>query len=200
MSKPPFLTLPSELRNEIYDYALAWPDLSKPFAKIRSEESSDNRGISNTPPLCLIPIPFVEDMTTPPTLLVNRQVTSEALAVLRKKPLVLTQTPPYLPQLAKPMDITEFISETTLQGLTRVVLDMDLSYSAGRPDQARAWLKTVETLLDVWCVRNSLERLEIRGHYVPPRRDIGWWTFGEASHHRHVMSLLCRVGDSLLLN
>lgn len=191
-SESPFLALPLELRNKIYDYTLGWPDLSESFKKVPFEEGSYENGISKSPPLCVIPIPFLEEMTTPSALLVSRQVASEALAVLHKKPLVLSNTPPYLPQLARPIDITEFISETTLQQVPQVVLQMDLSYSPGRPDGARAWLKTVEILLDVWCIQNSLERLEVRGHYVPPCRDLGL-TIGEASHHRNVMSLLCRV-------
>lgn len=194
MSAPesPFLALPSELRNQIYHYTLEWPALSEHYTQILYEEVTYARGLSQTSPLCVVPIPVVEEVTTPSLLLVNRQVAAEALAVLYKQPLVLCQTPPYLPQLAKPMDITEFISETTLQLVPRVVLQMDLSYTACLPDGARSWLKTVETLLDVWCVKNSLEMLEVRGQYVPPPRALGW-TLGEAAHHRIVMSLLSRV-------
>ena len=72
------------------------------------------------------PIPLVEKMTTPSLLLVSRQVSSETLEILYKKPLVLSQTPPCLPQLAKPMGITDFTSETTLQLVRKVVFEMDL--------------------------------------------------------------------------
>jgi hypothetical protein len=110
----------------------------------------------------MVPIPLVEKMTTPSLLLVSRQVSSETLAILYKKPLVLSQTPPCLPQLAKPNDIADFTSETTLQLVRKVVFEMDLYYTHDRQDIYRAWLKTVETLLDVWCVRNNLEGVEVR--------------------------------------
>ena len=187
----PFLALPLELRNEIYKYALDWPRFES-FKRTQLEDVSYRKAISASAPLCMVPIPLVDKMTTPSILLVSRQVTSEALAILYKRPLVLSQTPPYLPQLAKPMDITDFISETTLQLVGRVVFKMDLNYTHDHQDISRAWLKTVETLLDIWCVRNNLEGVEVRGRYVPPSRALKW-TFGKVCHHRNVMSLLSRV-------
>lgn len=191
-SASPFLALPLELRNSIYEYVLDWPDLCHSYRRTQFDEILYEPEISKASPLCVVPIPLVGEMRTPSLLLVNHQVTSEALVILHRKPLVLSETPPHVPQLAKPMDITEFISETTLQLVPRVVLQMDLSYNGGLPDRARAWLKTVETLLDVWCIENSLELLEVRGRYAPPSRALGW-TFGQAAHHRNVMGLLSRV-------
>jgi hypothetical protein len=92
------------------------------------------------------------------------------------------------------MDITEFVSETRLQNLRFVVLEMELDYDpqSNNAGIGKCWLKTVETLLDVWCERDSLERLVVRAKYVPPDRSAGW-TFGAAAHHRDVMGLLSRV-------
>lgn len=106
---------------------------------------------------------------TPTVLLLNRQITAEALPVLRAKTLVLDTPPPCTPSLARPMDITEFIGETTLQHVRRVLLRMDLTM------EAHWWAKTVETLLDVWCVKNSLVQVtvDITNAYEEDRNAIG---------------------------
>jgi len=91
------------------------------------------------------------------------------------------------------MDVTEFVSENTLQNLRFVVLEMDLNYNPQFfSGNAKCWLQTIETLLDVWYIQNSLERLEVRARYVPPNRDAGW-TFGTADHHRNVLKLISMV-------
>jgi hypothetical protein len=197
LTKPhfPFLALSAELRNAIYEYAVDWPDLSNTFERIAPDQEIlyDQESFKRLP-LCTFPKPHFDQKTTPSLLLVNRQIFAEALEILYMKPLVLTSTPPYIPQLAKPMDLCdEFIGEATLQRLRFVVLRMDLNHKPKYLDEsARCWLKTVESLLDVWCVRNALEKVEVQATYVPPSVATGW-TFGEASHHRQAMGLLSRV-------
>jgi hypothetical protein len=99
-------------------------------------------------------------MSTPSLLLLNRQITSEALEVLYRKPLILDTTPPYTPQFGQPMGIPEIVSETTLQNLRFVVLRMDLD----QRQSARYWFKIIEMLLDIWYVKNNLE--EVQGSNV----------------------------------
>lgn len=184
----PLLALSSELRNIIYDYALSWPDLSVAFQEIEGS-LSPRQSVSG--PLCSIPKPRFStfgELRTPTILLLNRQITSEALEILREKPLILTRPPPYVLQLAKPMDITEFIPEATLQKLRKVVLEMN--FDTG---DAQYWLKMVELLLDVWCEETELESMVVRARYVPPSTPR---TFLYISNHRHVMGLLSRVSDS----
>ncbi len=156
-SQPPpfaptsFLSLPYRLRHEIYTYAIDWPDLRVPFTRLAREcQRVEANWESRREPKCTIPSPRVAARTTPTLLLLNRQITAEALPVLRAKTLVLETLPPYTPFLGRPMDITDFIGEATLQRVRRVLLKMDLVMDA------RGWAKTVETLLDVWCVKNSL--------------------------------------------
>ncbi|TVY86956.1 hypothetical protein LAWI1_G005690 [Lachnellula willkommii] len=96
-----------------------------------------------------------------------------------------------MPQSAKPMDITAFVSETTLQNLKFVVLEMDLGCESSI---GKCWLKTLETLLDIWCERNALERLVVGARYVSPDRSAGW-TFGNAAHHGRVMRVLSRIPE-----
>jgi hypothetical protein len=183
-----FLALPPEVRNCIYDAGLEWPDLPGLAKGISAKQSA----IVDRP-LCTIPRPHFGSMSTPPLLLLNRQITSEALEILYQKPFIMDSTPPYIPQLAKPMDITEFISESTLQNLRFVILKMNLNHKPNlMSGGAKGWLKTVEMLLDIWFVKNNLERVEVHVTYTAPSRDLVW-TFEVASHHRQVMTLFSIV-------
>ncbi len=195
----PLLTLPAEIRNSIYDYAVNWPSLSRTFRQLefpQTEEVAQNETLKGAP-LSTFPTPHFGSLSTPSLLLVNRQIYFEVLAVLYEKPFIIDSPPPYVPQLAKPMVITEFIGKYTLQKLRFVTLSMDLVYRPG-VDIASAWLKTVEYLLDVWFVRFALESVTVRIRYVEPDRSKGW-TFGEAGHHRNVKGILTRVRKSIVL-
>ena len=164
-----FLSLPYAIRMKIYSWALDWPDLRKTFARLSREcERAGDEMAASRDPKCTFPILQVGRLTTPTVLLLNRQISSEALPVLHAKTLVLDMPPPSSPCIGRPMDITEFISEETLQCVRRVVLKMDLK-------NTQSWGKTVETLLDVWCVKNSLEEVmvDITAAYMEPRAIIG---------------------------
>ncbi len=188
-SKPasPLLALPPEVRDCIFDAALNWPNLSD-LAKTITSQSDATLGLEQ--PLCTIPRPRYEAMSTPSLLLLNRQITSEALEVLYRKPLILDSTLPYMPQLGRPMDIPEIISESTLQNLRFVVLRMDLGL--GQKRSARNWYKTVEILLDIWLVKNNLEKLEVRVQWSShARRTVG--PFEGAAHRFYMKRLLSKV-------
>ncbi len=189
------LDLPAETRNEIYDYAIDWPDFGSVFERIQLENCATLVGLPQKDfPLCTIAAPECTSMHTPGLLLVNRQITSEVLPVLYKKPWVLSSPPPYIPQLAKPMEITEFISEVMLQRIRRVILQVD--GLSDRPmmmsGRARCWMKTIESLQDIWSVKQCLEKVDVSIEYVEPDRGRGW-TFNDDWHHRNVVRLLSRV-------
>ncbi|PGH33714.1 hypothetical protein GX50_03452 [[Emmonsia] crescens] len=163
-----FLDLPPEIRHEIYTLALSWPNLRVPFARLRHEceqneaawftPSSLSMGLGNIcNHSCTLAPPYIpeSDYTTPTIFLLNRQITYEALPVLHAQELVIDQPPPYSMALGRPVDITMFISEAALQRARRVVLKIDIANLASR------WARTVDTLLDVWCVDNRLEELRI---------------------------------------
>lgn len=151
----PFLALPAEIRNQIYDYALDWPDMTKLFAKTKEECKAMEHlwSASGRPRLCFFK-PRVKTVITPTILLLNRQINNEAADFLCPKSLVLKSPPPYSAQLGRTLDITEFIGKHTLQKAGYVVLEMDLV--------SHPWLRTVETLLDVWGQKNSLRSLRVR--------------------------------------
>jgi hypothetical protein len=154
---PSFLLLPPEVRDCIYDAALSWPVISDLAKTVPLEPDATVHGCWEQP-LCTVPRPRYGPMSTPSLLLLNRQITSEALEVLYRKPLILDTTPPYIPQLGQPMGIPEIISETTLQNLRFVVLRMDLD----QRQSARYWFKIIEMLLDIWFVKNNLEEVQAR--------------------------------------
>ncbi|KAK2811985.1 hypothetical protein FQN50_001692 [Emmonsiellopsis sp. PD_5] len=169
-----FLDLPPEIRLQIYRLSLSWPNLRRPFARLRIECEQDEASwftyhppsspqyiMGNIPcfftPKCTLPPPRIpeSDYVTPNLFLLNHQITYEALPVLHSQELVIDEPPPYSIALGRPVDITMFICEGALQKARRVTLKIDITSLASR------WARTVDTLLDVWCVGNCLEELRI---------------------------------------
>lgn len=154
----PFLKLPYHVRHDIYTLALDYPDLNPIFTQIKTQNSADEDDHESTRlPKCVLPTPHVPSRlkTTPGIMLCNRQTAWEAQEAMHSKTFTLKRPPPHTTTLGRPMDITEFISEETLKGIRRVDFVMNLY---GNP---RAWLKTMETLLDVWSVKTHLRRIDI---------------------------------------
>lgn len=150
----PFLRLPAELRMRIYDYALDWPDMQQPFARVQKQCTTlEQLWVTCQRPRCVFLRPRIETVTTPTILLLNRQIYYEAITVLHDKPLVLMSPPPHSSQLGRVLDITEFIGEATLQNVAHVVLKMNFGVDS--------WLETIERLLDVWCKKNRLKSLRV---------------------------------------
>lgn len=138
----------------IYDYALDWPDMQQPFARVQKQCTTlEQLWVTCQRPRCVFLRPRIETVTTPTILLLNRQIYHEAITVLHDKPLVLISPPPHSSQLGRVLDITEFIGEATLQNVAHVVLKMNFGVDS--------WLKTIERLLDVWCKKNRLKSLRV---------------------------------------
>ncbi|KAL2802507.1 acyl-CoA N-acyltransferase [Aspergillus granulosus] len=95
---------------------------------------------------------FYVTRSTPAILLVNRQITCEALEVLYNTELILKGTPAtYF--VFRQMDIAEFICETLLQRVRYAVLRLR------SPEKL-----FVLSLLDIWGRENDLKRLVV---YLP---------------------------------
>lgn len=131
-----FFSLPPEIRNSIYDYALDWPDMTRPFENTRKDcMRLEQLWVTSQRPRCVFLKPRIEAVTTPTILILNRQIYHEAINVLHGKPLVLVSPPPHSSQLGRPLDITEFIGEATLQNVAHVVLKVNL--------EEISWPKTI---------------------------------------------------------
>ncbi|KAH8795097.1 hypothetical protein F5882DRAFT_480553 [Hyaloscypha sp. PMI_1271] len=192
---PSFLLLPPEVRDCIYDAALSWPVISD-LAKTDPLEPDSTVHGHWEQPLCTVPRPRYGPMSTPSLLLLNRQITPEALEVLYRKPLILDTTPPYIPQLGQPMGIPEIISETTLQNLRFVVPRMDLD----QRQSARYWFKIIEMLLDIWFVKNNLEEVQARIQCPPHQGDTRRDRYAEeirAEYYHRLLSKLRGFGEQV---
>lgn len=164
-----FLDLPAEIRLMIYTHMINPNEYVKSYGKLGDQiESSPKRG-----PLCAIPRSYVKRYT-PSVLLLNRQITAEALHVLYRTPLDLYGTPStYF--VMRQMDITEFISEHILQRIHYGVLRLDHAHK-----------HFVLTLLDIWGAENRLERLDV---YRPERAQV------DSRHWRVVESRVSRLSS-----
>ncbi|KAF2495554.1 hypothetical protein BU16DRAFT_582197 [Lophium mytilinum] len=151
-----FLALPREIRDEIYYYALDWPNLDNVFKKLEQQEKragEEHQKLHNKQPRCRIPRPHPQ-LLTPSLLLVSRQLYTEAIDVLRQKPLVIPGPPPRCYATGVDLGITEVVGEETLQSAPYVTLEIDFLYWS--------WDRVLETLLDVWNVKQSLKMLVVR--------------------------------------
>lgn len=154
----PFLQLPYHIRHCIYTLTLDYPDLRPVFARVETDMAKTEEEYTHTElPLCVMPVFRVPALlkTTPGIMLCNRQTAWESLETMRFKTFTLQRPPPSTAPLGRVMDITEFINEETLRDVRRMEFIMNL-YS-----NPRAWLKTIETLLDVWSVENHLKSIRV---------------------------------------
>lgn len=168
-----FLDLPAEIRLIIYAHSLDPNEYVSGYRKIEdllAAETDRTRG-----PMCTYPRPHVQRYT-PSILLLNKQITIEALHVLYRIPLNLYGTPRTYFTMRQ-MDITEFISERLLQRIHHGVLRLDTASK-----------NFVLPLLDIWGASNRLETLDV---YRPKRTPI------PRSHWSIVKSRVCFSSNSL---
>lgn len=151
-----FLDLPPEIRLQIYALLLD-PNQYKSGYKHITHLTREAYNSSTDPlrtPMVTLPR-FYVTRYTPSILLLNRQITSEALPVLYNTDLTLEGTPgTYF--VFRQMDIAEFICETLLQRMRYVALRLE-------------WPEKffILTLLDIWGRQNDLRRLVV---YIPANR------------------------------
>ncbi|KAK9423964.1 hypothetical protein SUNI508_13898 [Seiridium unicorne] len=182
----PFLELPYHIRHDIYLLTVDYPDLSPVFAYVESQQAEiERQHYASKLPLSVLPKPQVPArfMTTPGLLLANRQIAWEAQEAMCFKTFKLRQPPPRTDTLARSMDITDFISEGTLQTIRRVELVMDLTSQGD-------WSKTVELLLDVWAVRNHLRSIDVTLKQPASTQEGEFWHGGSSRRVVRMLSML----------
>ena len=113
-----FLSLPAELRNKIYSYAVDWSDASK----LQEKESLGKRTAEEWAAL-EASTDFASKKSTPTGLLINRQIYAEAIVMLHRKFLVLKASP-------LKINITNFITEATLRTVRNLEILIDETYKS----------------------------------------------------------------------
>lgn len=155
-------TLPPEIRNIIYHYAINYPTCrslydyyydqkEKAIAKIELRPRSINTRVARHSKVAL---------RTPTILLLCKQITREALSILYLQPFVIDRIPPWIMGNPSPLSLIDFISRPTFQNLRFVQIKIPL----GENNEFRSgqvWLQLLDDVLDAWSERNSLLRLQI---------------------------------------
>lgn len=190
MAQSPFLRLPSEIRIRVYDYSCEWPDMRARFKIIeegRKIPANEEKNFDNDADR-----KFEENLAqkfvTPNILLLNRQITAEALDVIRKKRLVVELPVPQRSPWSDPPDISRFIPRAALDAATLVTLRVGMNADNGKEKlYVYSWAITLNELVNIWVEQpNDLKSLHV-----------------QASGNRTVMSdemLVYMLGHGVSLN
>ncbi|KAI5919474.1 hypothetical protein F4810DRAFT_703499 [Camillea tinctor] len=148
----------TEIRNTIYEYAVDYPTCRGLFdSYYRQLEAAKSQMHLCDPHE--EPPPFKLTRRTPTILLLCKQITLEAMSILRLRPLVIDRIPPWVMGNSVPLPLTDFISKATLQNIPFV--EIKLSLGIGRYRSGDVWLQVIKDMLDAWSERNSLVQLRI---------------------------------------
>lgn len=108
-----FLDLPAEIRNCIYNEALEWPDITKHLA--RTMELWTDKNV----------VPVYPTRSMPTVLLLNSQITFEALAMLRKKTLTIVCPREHsLAAQEQVPNLLKFIASGAIKNVGHLVLEL----------------------------------------------------------------------------
>jgi hypothetical protein len=168
MTSSVFFSLPRELRDEIYHWCLEYPDISYLLDEhlektrkalsthFRTQVSADT--IDRLLEWTSLEVPRRPVLKCPTVLLLNRQITNEALAILYTKWLHIdTPISSNFRRDVRGLQITDFIGD---QALSQVrYASLSLSFNDLR--EANNWYRTVIRLWSVWVRKNSLKCLKI---------------------------------------
>jgi hypothetical protein len=95
-------------------------------------------------------------LTTPSILLVNHQIYSEAIELLRKRTLSLeTPVPANFWREIRDVSITDFVGEETLQSVRLV----SLKISFQTLKESNEWYRTINQLSNIWRSKHQLQSL-----------------------------------------
>lgn len=161
---PGFLNLPRELRDEIYTLTLSYPNtdavITKAHRQIGAHYAILVRTVSSD--ISLPQITYAP-LKTPTLLLLNHQITSEALLILHRQTWKLSV--PAVSEYDQMQDagkldqIFKFISQGTIQTMRHVSLEID--FRSGQGFQTEAWWLTVRMLLNCWLLSDKLQDLRV---------------------------------------
>jgi len=139
------LDLPAEIRNNIYDFAVGWPDFENVCAKLLDRRKEDllhvhgrwlddyPRSMFSTTHLSLCEPLRGPSFSTPPILLVCRQIAAEVQHVLYKKPLVLDRLFMYISYGGpRAVWITDVMSPVTWRRIHHFVFKYGFGFDGSR--------------------------------------------------------------------
>lgn len=116
MESPPrtLLDLPPELRNVIWSHCGDWSDITQQLFRTMANWTDRSKRI-----------PYAK-RSTPTILLLNKQITAEALPILRKKPLTFIGPSDYGMQPQHPFpNITRLLNRETLLNVQHLVIKLE---------------------------------------------------------------------------
>ncbi|KAI0132220.1 hypothetical protein BJ170DRAFT_236080 [Xylariales sp. AK1849] len=154
-----FLQFPAEIRNMIYRYAAVYPTSRQLFDSyyVQTNWATEDelKGILPLNPI-LISNGNIQ-LHTPTIYLLCKQITKEALGVLRNRVFVVDHIPAWIMGHQFPLPIACFIPKQTLQSIRFLELRISLGEGSG---SGRVWHKLIDDLLR--CLTNhSLVRFKV---------------------------------------
>ena len=169
--------LAREIRDQVYEHACDWNDGCLALKKYQKTWKAylDNSSL---------PRPSWPELSTPTILLLNHQITSEAVEVLRKKPLVIDLFPVY--QTVKP-HISRLLGHQTLQHVSllevRVALE-EVTYWTDRLHSFFHHLRRHGQGLKHLCISVGLSSDLTKCVISLGGNDLVSWRYGSSSYMR----------------
>ncbi|KAK8042584.1 hypothetical protein PG994_013067 [Apiospora phragmitis] len=154
-----FMKLPLEIRNMIYQCCVFYPPVRELYHAYYSQQQPRGTGKRSSG----------VQRCTPTIYLLCKQITREALYMLRRRLLVIDRVPPWLMGHSNPLGICNFIHRDTLQ--TVRYLELRVAFGEGGYGSGDVWLNLVVDILSALAPRNSIIELKvlIKLHHVEIR-------------------------------
>ena len=143
------LSLPLEIRNMVYQHCVSYPPVKELFHAYYSQQRLHGNAKRR----------FSVQHSTPTIYLLCKQITREALYILRRRLLVFDRFPPWLMGDPDPLGICNFIHKNTLQKVR--YLELRIALGEGGFRSGGVWINVVSDLLDALTPRNSIIELKV---------------------------------------
>ncbi|KAK4228812.1 hypothetical protein QBC38DRAFT_453808 [Podospora fimiseda] len=150
-----FLSLPAEIRNEIYSYLTQYPTCQELYSKYNKKIDQYYTDIRRGKKTSFPEYVKEKELKTPTVLLICKGITEECMPMLKSQRFVVDMIPPWRPGEGRPMKLTEFVSEKTLEGLRRVEVYVQLGQ--GNLGSGWVWQMVLGDIMRVFKKINSFE-------------------------------------------
>ncbi|KAI3332111.1 hypothetical protein HD806DRAFT_518918 [Xylariaceae sp. AK1471] len=148
-------SFPPEIRNAIYQYVIDYPTCRELFDAYYTQVDTFKARSQNT-----TSCGFTVSLYTPTILLLCKQITREALTVLRLRPFVVDRIPPWVMGDSQPLPLTHLISKSTLQNVRFMEMKLSLG-DCEKHTSGKIWSQVLLDILGAWAETNSLIRLKV---------------------------------------